>query len=147
MRSECSIGGFYRGEQTHAQLWQCEVCDLALWKKFLPPIFGCSIGGGCRFFRHIGNHLPDYVVTQHGKTQCEDWPFKDEAQTALLKKPSPYRAVNTFHLGYKNQSVYAISGTSGCLFSAKYKTHKYSVGRAYSCWILNLLVHHVTSKL
>ena len=24
--------------------------------------------------------------------------------------------------------------------------HKYSVGRAYSCWILNLLVHHVTSR-
>ena len=24
-----------------------------------------------------------------------------------------YRAVNTFHLGYKNQSVYTVSGTSG----------------------------------
>jgi len=33
------------------------------------------------------------------------WPFKDEAQTALFKRPSSYRAVNTFHLGYKNQSV------------------------------------------
>ena len=31
-------------------------------------------------------------------------PLKDEAQTAL--RPSPYRTVNTFHLGYKNQSVY-----------------------------------------
>jgi len=29
-----------------------------------------------------------------------------------------------FHLGYKNQSVDAISGTSRCLFSDKYKTHK-----------------------
>jgi len=27
--------------------------------------------------------------------------------------------------GYKNQSVYAVSGTSRCLFSDKYKTHKY----------------------
>ena len=53
---------------------------------------------------------------------------QDEAQTALF-----YRAVNTFHLGYKNQSVYAVSGTSRCLFSDKYKTHKYCVGRAYSC--------------
>jgi hypothetical protein len=25
--------------------------------------------------------------------------------------------------------------------------HKYSVGRAYSCWMLNLLVHHVTGRL
>ena len=33
-------------------------------------------------------------------------------------------AVNTFHLGCKNQSVYAVSGTSRCLFSDKYKTHK-----------------------
>ena len=48
--------------------------------------------------------------------------FKDEAQTTLLKKPSPYRTVNTFHLGYKNQSVYAVSGTSHCLFSDKYKS-------------------------
>ena len=29
-----------------------------------------------------------------------------------------------FHLGYKNQSVYAVSDTSHCLFSDKYKTHK-----------------------
>jgi len=35
----------------------------------------------------------------------------------------PYRAVNTLHLGYKNQSFYAVSGTSRCLFSDKYKTY------------------------
>ena len=58
--------------------------------------------------------------------------IEDEAQTALFKDSS-YRAVNTFLLGYKNQSVYDVSGTSRCLFSDKYKTHKYGVGRAYNC--------------
>jgi len=65
----------------------------------------------------------------------------------LYFRPSSYRAVNTFQLGCKNQSVNGINGTSRCLFSDKYKTHNYSVGRAYSCWIVNLLVHHVTSRL
>ena len=64
----------------------------------------------------------------------------------FIHSPSPYRAVNTFHLGYKNQSVYAVSGTSRCLFSDKYKTHKYCVGRMNS-WMLNLLVHQETSTL
>jgi hypothetical protein len=39
----------------------------------------------------------------------------------FIYSPSPYRAVNTFHLGYKNQSVYGVSGTSRSLFSDKYK--------------------------
>jgi hypothetical protein len=30
---------------------------------------------------------------------------------------------------------------------AVYKTHKYSVGRTYHCWLLNLLVHRVTRRL
>ena len=44
-------------------------------------------------------------------------------------RPSSYRAVNTFHLGYKNQSVYYISVTSRCLFSDPHKTHKCILGR------------------
>jgi hypothetical protein len=37
--------------------------------------------------------------------------IKDEEQTAFFKGPSPYRAVNTFHLVYKNQSVCDGGGT------------------------------------
>jgi len=55
----------------------------------------------------------------------------------FISRPSPYRAVNTFRLGYKSRSVYAVSDTSRCLFSDKYKTHKYSMDRAYSCLMLN----------
>ena len=54
-----------------------------------------------------------------------------------ILRSSSYRAVNTFHLGYKNQSVYDISDTSRCLFPDKHNTYKYSVGRTYSCWMLN----------
>jgi hypothetical protein len=45
---------------------------------------------------------------------CQYKPFKDEAQTNLFKDPSSYRAGNTFHLGYKNQSVYVMWGTIRC---------------------------------
>ena len=61
--------------------------------------------------------------------------------------PSLYRAVDTFHLGYKNQSVYAVSGTSSCLFSDKYKTHKYSVWQNVQLLNVKLLVLHVTGRL
>ena len=54
-------------------------------------------------------------------------PFNSKLRLLYL-----YRALNTFNLCYKNQSVYAVSGTSRCLFS-----DKYSVGKAYSCWMLN----------
>jgi hypothetical protein len=40
--------------------------------------------------------------------------FQDKAQTALFKDPSPYLAVNTFHLGYKNQSFYGVAQVAVC---------------------------------
>ena len=66
-------------------------------------------------------------------TLCMDINPLNTKRRLLYLKTQFYRTVNTFHLGYKNQSVYAISGTGRCLFSDKYKTHKYSVGRAYRC--------------
>ena len=59
-------------------------------------------------------HTPLYILTLYRRSADR-----------FIERPSPYRAVNTFHLGHKNQSVYAVSGTSRCLFSDKYKTHKY----------------------
>jgi len=51
---------------------------------------------------------------------------KTPAKLLYLKKQ--YRAVKTFQLGFKNQSVYVTYGRSRRLFRDKYKTHKYSVG-------------------
>ena len=63
-------------------------------------------------------------------------PLKTKRRPLYLKTQSVPRCKH-FQSCYKNQSVYAVSGTSRCLFSDKYKINKYSVGRAYSCCILN----------
>jgi hypothetical protein len=61
--------------------------------------------------------------------------LKTKRRMLYLKTQSVPRS--NHYRGFKNQSVYAVSGTSRCLFSDKYKTNKYSVGIAYSCWMLN----------
>jgi hypothetical protein len=66
----------------------------------------------------------------------EEWMRFMERVRSLLSKAIrhiSYRAINTFHIGYKNQSICAVSGIRHCLFSDKYKTHKYSASIAYSC--------------
>jgi hypothetical protein len=48
---------------------------------------------------HIAYRVLEFIASLISET------FKDEAQIALFKEPSSYRAVNTIHLGYKNQPV------------------------------------------
>ena len=48
---------------------------------------------------------------------------------------------------YKNQSVYAVSGTSRCLFWDPYKTHKHSVSTMKNFWMLTLVLRKVNGRL
>jgi hypothetical protein len=68
-------------------------------------------------------------------TECLKWSVVDQ----LRRNPHWWYPIisSAYGVSPTNQSVYAVSGTSRCLFSDKYKTHKHTVGRAYSCWMLN----------
>jgi len=72
-------------------------------------------------------------------------PLKPKRRPLYLKPQSVPRCKH-FYLVYKNQSVYAVSGTSRCLFSDKYKTHKYSVGQNVQLLNVKLVVRHVTGR-
>ena len=81
-------------------------------------------------FRYINFYCDNHMECI--RTFCELNPLKTKRRLFYLKTHFVPRSKH-FQLGYKNQPVYDISGTSRCLFSDKYKTRKYSVGRAYSC--------------
>ena len=72
------------------------------------------------FRRLPDNKIPNYMSKRAPCTVATEVKVKVKCTLVQALK----------HLGYKNQSVYAISGTSRCLLSDKYKTLKYSVGRA-----------------
>jgi hypothetical protein len=65
----------------------------------------------------------------------ENWfyPLNTKINLNYVWRLSSYRAVNTLHLCYKNQSVNAVQWNNRCLFSDPHKTHKYvhCVGRTY----------------
>ena len=60
---------------------------------------------------------------------------------------SPYRAVNTLHFGYKNQSVNDAWSKSYSLLWDPHTTHKCKVISMQNCLMLNLVVSKVTSRL
>ena len=60
------------------------------------------------------------IHAKHINTSCGQ-------KVELYKIYSPYRAVNTRRLGYKNQPVIVVWGNNRCLFSDPHKTHKYTV--------------------
>jgi len=57
-------------------------------------------------------------------------------------RPSPYRAVNTFHLGYKNQSVAQVAVCSQ--INTKHINTVWAERTVVEC---KLVVQHVTSRL
>jgi hypothetical protein len=73
-------------------------------------------------------------------------PLKKKRILFYLKIHS-YRAVNTFHLVCKNQAFYVTWGIVVACSEINKETHKYSLGRMYGFWLLNLLVHRGTSML
>ena len=103
-------------------------------RRFIPELLARTrqyFVGDVHSFRALHVETEEPQADKSGEVVVQEIsPYLDKTRP---RRPSPYRAVNIFHLGYKNQSVCTVSGISRCLFSDKYKTHKYSVGRAYSC--------------
>jgi hypothetical protein len=59
---------------------------------------------------------------------CSRYPHKTHKYTYIVwADRRTYRAVNTLHLGYKNQSFNVVQGNNRCLFSDPHKTNKYTV--------------------
>ena len=61
-----------------------------------------------------------------GGTYSDHWAANSVINLNYIYRPSPYRAVNTLRLSYKNQSVNVVLGNNRCLFSDPHKTHKYT---------------------
>jgi hypothetical protein len=91
-------------------------------------------------------------VTFSIRTSSHNPPSVHHSRKSTTYHAHPYFPASIVHkyvtcsTSYSPQS-HILRGTSRCWFWDKYKTHEYNVGRAYSCWMLILLVHHITSRL
>jgi hypothetical protein len=107
----------------------------AFWQQGLPVMFLLRLAAThtyCSLLWQKFNYVPILLNS-----------LKTKRRLLYLKTQSVPRSKHF----YKNQSFYGVRGTSRCWSSDKYKTHNYSAGRAYSCWMLNPLVYHVTTRL
>jgi len=79
-------------------------------------------------FGHTANHQePKTALAASGFAYVEGYWTCSCWMLNSVQISSPYRAVNTLRLGYKNQSVNAVHGNNRCLFSDPHRTHKYTV--------------------
>jgi hypothetical protein len=75
----------------------------------------------------LNSRTPQGHVGLFGVTLPLPFTLKTDINLSYISTFSPYRAVNTLRLGYKNQSVNAVQGNNCCLFWDKHKTHNYTV--------------------
>jgi len=78
----------------------------------------------------ISLHMVSYFIQKQAiATSSQHFAYSPRVITRRYRRAirfiqgiSPYRAVNTFHYGYKNQSVNEVLSKSRCLFWNPYKT-------------------------
>ena len=97
-------------------------------------------------FAYILNKLKVFRIKKEEHTALYNNPLKTKCRPLYLKTQL-VQCSKHYSSSYKNQSLYAVSSTSHCLSSDKYKTQKPGVGRVYNSWMLDLLVNHITSRL
>ena len=102
---------------------KCTVLLLCISPSLAPTCFGltANVRKPKRYYQHLQqkNYLQRW-----GTSNVQINPLNTKRRPLYLKTQS-VPCCKHFSYGYKNQSVYAVSGTSRCLFSDKYKTWLY----------------------
>jgi ribonuclease HI len=153
--SQEALKAFQAAQTTFQSVWQCQRALNDISTHHSVELFWVSRHPGI-----CGNETANELISEGSVHQffgmepaieISRQNIKKKINTLKTKRRLFYLKIKSVpcskHLGYKNQSVYGVSGTSRCLFWDKYKTHKYSMGRTHNSWTLNLLVHHITSRL